>query len=58
VRQVPHVIKLARALTMRIIGEGLWMTGTVGHGKTQIEAAGVKQEGDVTSCAGASPPIR
>jgi|SRR5215471_8780466 len=33
VRQVPHLIKLARVLTMRTIGEGLWMTGTVGHGK-------------------------
>ena len=33
VRQVPRLIKLDRALTMRIIGEGLRMTGTVGHGK-------------------------
>src|SRR5262245_53616771 len=33
VRQVPRLVKLDRALTMRIIGEGLRMAGTVGHGK-------------------------
>jgi len=42
VREVPRVIKLARAPTMRTIGEDLWMTGTAGHGKSQVNRTRIK----------------